>query len=121
MNITMNARQVGDVKIVDITGRIELGQESAAVRNLVGDLLSAGNKKILLNLAGVDYIDSSGLGALVGAFASAHKQGGQLKLLNLTDKVSNIMEVTKLYTVFDIATDEETALKSFDQSTAATA
>jgi anti-sigma B factor antagonist len=121
MNLTMNPRQIGDVKIVDITGRIELGQESAAVRNLVGDLLNEGHKKILLNLAGVDYIDSSGLGALVSAFSTVHKAGGQLKLLNLTDKVGDLMEVTKLYTVFDIATDEETALKSFDQSSAATA
>lgn len=121
MNITTSTRQVGGVTIVDITGRIQLGQESAAVRNIVGDLLSKGNKKILLNLAGVDYIDSSGLGALVSAFATVRKQGGQLKLLNLTDKVSDIMEVTKLYTVFDIANDEALAVKSFDQSTAATA
>jgi anti-sigma B factor antagonist len=121
MNITTSTRQVAGVTIVDISGRIELGEESAAVRNLVGDLLGAGNKKILLNLAGVDYIDSSGLGALVGAFTSAHKQGGQLKLLNLTDKVSDIMEVTKLYTVFEIANDEAQAVKSFDQSAAATA
>ena len=121
MNITTSTRHVGDVTIVDISGRIELGEESAAVRNLVGGLLNAGNKKILLNLAGVDYIDSSGLGALVSAFSSVHKQGGQLKLLHLTDKVSDLMEVTKLYTVFDIATDEAAAVKSFDQSTAANA
>ena len=121
MNIITSTRQVGGVTVVDISGRIELGQESAAVRDLVADLLSKGNKKILLNLAGVDYIDSSGLGALVSSFATAHKQGGQMKLLNLTDKVSNIMEVTKLYTVFDIASDEATAIKSFDQSSAATA
>ncbi len=121
MNITISTRQVGGVAIVDISGRIQLGEESAAVRNLVGELLSAGNKKILLNLAGVDYIDSSGMGALVSSYTSVRNQGGELKLLNLTDKVSDIMEVTKLYTVFDIANDEATAVKSFDQSTAATA
>ncbi len=121
MNITTSTRQVGSVTIVDISGRIELGEESAAVRNVVGGLLSAGNKKILLNLAGVDYIDSSGLGALVSAFTTARKQGGELKLLNLTDKASDLMQVTKLYTVFDIANDEAQAVKSFDQSTAATA
>ena len=121
MNITTSTRQVGGVTIVDISGRIELGEESAAVRNLVGDLLSEGNTKILLNLAGVEYIDSSGLGALVSAYTSVRKQGGELKLLNLTDKVSDIMEVTKLYTIFDIANDEATAVKSFDQSAAASA
>jgi anti-sigma B factor antagonist len=121
MNITTSTRQVAGVTIVDISGRIELGEESAAVRNTVGDLLSAGNKRILLNLAGVDYIDSSGLGALVSSYTSVRKQGGELKLLNLTNKVSDLMQVTKLYTVFDIANDEAQAVKSFDQSTAATA
>ncbi len=121
MKITTSTRQVGSVTIVDISGRIELGEESAAVRDRIGALLSAGNKKILLNLAGVDYIDSSGLGALVSSFTSVRKQGGELKLLNLTDKVSDLMQVTKLYTVFDISNDEAAAVKSFDHSTAATA
>ncbi len=121
MNLTASTREVGTVTIVDITGRIELGEESAAVRDIVSKLLSSGHKHILLNLAEVNYIDSSGLGMLVSAFASARKQGGELKLLNLTDKVVDLMQVTKLYTVFDISTDEAAAVKSFVQSAAAIA
>ena len=121
MKMTASTRQVGGVTIVDISGRIELGEESAAVRDLISDLLSEGHNKILLNLGDVEYIDSSGLGTLVSAFTSVRKQGGELKLLNLTNKVSDLMQITKLYTVFDIANDEASALKSFGQSTAANA
>jgi anti-sigma B factor antagonist len=121
MNLTMSTRQVGEVTIVDISGQIELGEESAAVRDLVRDLLSKGHKQILLNLGDVHYIDSSGLGILVGAFGSVRKQGGELKLLNLTNNVSDLMQITKLYTVFDIANDEALSVKSFGQSAAATA
>ncbi len=106
---------------MDVSGRIELGEESAALRDLIGDLLSKGHKQILLNLGDVHYIDSSGLGTLVSAFTSVRKQGGELKLLNLTNKVSDLMQITKLYTVFDIANDEASALKSFGQTTAAKA
>lgn len=119
MNIITSTRQVGGVTIVDITGRIVLGEESAALRDEVLDLLSNGHKQILLNLAGVDHIDSMGLGALVSAFASVRKQGGELKLLNLTDKAADLMQVTKLYTIFDILNDEAAGVKSFGQSTAA--
>jgi anti-sigma B factor antagonist len=119
MKMTTSTRQVGSVTIVDISGRIELGQESAAVRDMVADLLSQGHKHILLNLGAVDYIDSAGLGSLVAAFASVRKQGGDLKLLNLTSKVIDVMQITRLYTVFDVATDEATAVKSFGQSSAA--
>jgi anti-sigma B factor antagonist len=119
MKMTTSIRQVGSVTIVDISGRIELGQESAAVRDMVADLLSQGHKHILLNLGAVDYIDSAGLGSLVAAFASVRKQGGDLKLLNLTSKVIDVMQITRLYTVFDVATDEATAVKSFGQSSAA--
>lgn len=121
MNMTTNTRQVGNVTIVDISGRIVLGEESAALRDLVCDLLSKGHKKILFNLGDVNYIDSSGLGHLVSAFTSVRKQGGELKLLNLTNKVHDLMQITRLYTVFDIMDDETTAVHSFDQSTAATA
>ena len=121
MKMTTSIRQVGGVTIVDISGRIELGEESAAVRDLISDLLSEGHNKILLNLGDVHYIDSSGLGTLVSAFTSVRKQGGELKLLNLTNKVSDLMQITKLYTVFDIANDEASALQSFGQSTAANA
>src|SRR6266481_3335721 len=121
MNIITSTRQVGGVTIVDISGRIVLGEESAALRDEVLDLLSKGHKQILLNLADVDQIDSMGLGALVSAFASVRKQGGELKLLNLTDKAADLMQVTKLYTIFDIVNDEAAGVKSFGQSTAATA
>ena len=121
MNMITSTREVAGVTIVDIRGRIVLGEESAALRELVRDLLSRGHKKILLNLGDVNYIDSSGLGNLVGAFTSMRKQDGELKLLNLTNKVHDLMQITKLYTVFDIMDDEGAAVKSFGQSAAATA
>jgi anti-sigma B factor antagonist len=120
MNMTTSTRQVGGVSIVDISGRIVLGEESAALRDLVCDLLSKGHKKILFNLGEVNYIDSSGLGHLVSAFTSVRKREGELKLLNLTNKVHDVMQITRLYTVFDILDDEAAAVKSFDQSAAAT-
>ena len=120
MNMTTITRQAGGVTIVDISGRIVLGEESAALRELVRDLLSKGHKKILFNLGDVNYIDSSGLGSLVSAFTSVRKQEGELKLLNLTSKVHDLMQITKLYTVFDILDDEAVAVKSFEQSAAAT-
>jgi anti-sigma B factor antagonist len=120
MHMTTSTREVGGVTIVDISGRIVLGEESAALRDLVCDVLSKGHKKILFNLGDVNYIDSSGLGHLVSAFTSVRKQGGELKLLNLSKNVHNVMQITKLYTVFDIMDDEAVAVKSFGQSTAAT-
>lgn len=119
MSIKTNIRQVGEVTIVDIGGRIVLGEESAALRQLITEQLTKGHKEILLNLQDVDYIDSTGLGTLVGVFASVHKQGGLMKLLNLTNKVQGLMQVTKLYTVFDIMADEAKAVKSFARSAAA--
>ena len=121
MSMTTSTRQVGNVTIVDIQGRIVLGEESASVRDFVSGLLKDGHKQILLNLAGVDYIDSMGLGSLVGAFITVRKQGGEMKLLNVDDKVINVMQITKLYTVFDIVNDEAAGIKSFSHSTAATA
>jgi len=118
MNMTTSTRQVGGVTIVDISGRIVLGEESAALRNLVCDLLSKGHKKILFNLGDVNYIDSSGLGHLVSAFTSVRKQEGELKLLNLTTKVHDVMQITKLYTVFDIMDNEAAAVRSFTSSAA---
>jgi anti-sigma B factor antagonist len=118
-NMTTSIRQVGGVTIADISGRIVLGEESAALRELVGDLLSKGHKKILLNLGDVTYIDSTGLGALVSAFTSVRRQGGELKLLNLANKVEDLMQITKLYTVFDVMDDEAVGIKSFGQSIAA--
>lgn len=119
MNMTTSTRQSGNVTIVDISGRIVLGEESATLRELVSDLLSKGHKRILFNLGDVNYIDSSGLGHLVSAFTSVRKQGGELKLLNLTNKVHDLMQITKLYTIFDILDDEAAAVKSFGESAAA--
>ncbi len=121
MKMTMSSRQAGSVTIVDISGRIELGEESAALRELISQLVSEGHTQILLNLGEVHYIDSSGLGALVSSFTTVKKQGGELKLLNLTAKVTDLMQITKLYTVFDISNDEAAALKSFSTSAAASA
>src|SRR5713226_5603499 len=121
MSIITSTRQVGGVTVVDISGRIVLGEESAALRDEILGLLTKGQKQILLNLADVDHIDSMGLGALVAAFASVRKQGGELKLLNLSDKAADLMQVTKLYTIFDIVKDEAAAVKSFGQSASASA
>jgi anti-sigma B factor antagonist len=120
MNMITSTRQVGGVSIVDISGRIVLGEECAKLRNVVADLLSEGHTKILFNLGEVNYIDSSGLGHLVSAFTSVRKQRGELKLLHLTNKVHDLLQITKLYTVFDIMDDEAEAVKSFGQSAAAT-
>ena len=109
-----STRQVNGVTVVDMSGRITLGEGSVILRDTIRDLLSRGNKKILLNLGDVTYIDSSGIGELVSAFTSVRNQGGELKLLNLTKKVHDLLQITKLYTVFDIREDEFTAVKSFD-------
>jgi len=120
MNMTISTRIVGGIAILDLGGRIVLGEESAALRDQICDLLSQGHTQIMLNLAGVDYIDSMGLGSLVGAFATVRKQGGDLKLFNLPAKVADVMQITKLYTVFDVLDDEAAGLKAFAQSKAAT-
>jgi anti-sigma B factor antagonist len=119
MDLNVSKRYAGQVTIVDLEGRIVLGEASAAVRETVMNLLSEGQAKILLNLAKVDYMDSSGLGMLVSAVASVRKAGGDMKLMNLTHKVDDLMEITRLYTVFDIEDDEEKAIKSFEKTTAA--
>jgi anti-sigma B factor antagonist len=109
------------VEVVQISGRIELGEGSAAVRDVVRDLLAKGRKKILLNLADVDYIDSAGLGSLVSAFTSVRNAGGELKLVYLTKKIQDLLQMTRLYTVFEIFDYETAALNSFDKSAASTA
>jgi len=106
-------RQVDSVIVVDVSGRITLGEGCAQLRELIRDQLSKGNKRVLLNLADVTYIDSSGIGELVSAFTAVSNQGGQLKLLNLTKKVHDLLQITKLYTVFDIHEDEAKAIASF--------
>jgi len=121
MNMTRTTRQAGDITVVDISGRIVLGEETASLRSLVSELLSKGYNKILFNLGDVNYIDSSGLGFLLSSLASVRKQGGEVKLLNLPQKVLEVMQATKLYTVFEVFDDEATAVRSFGQSAAANA
>ena len=113
MTMKANNRQVGGINVVDMSGRITLGEGSVVLREAVKDLLAKGQKKILLNLGDVTYIDSSGIGELVSAFTSVRNQGGELKLLNLTKKVHDLLQITKLYTVFDIKDDEASAIQSF--------
>ena len=114
MALTIDTREVGQVAILDVQGRIVLGDEIHQLRDAVRGLVSEGKTKIILNLAEVDYIDSSGVGELVGCFTTVRNAGGELKLLNLSQKVHDVLHVTKLYTVFDIRDDEFTAVKSFD-------
>ena len=114
MPLLIDTREVSQVTILDIRGRIVLGDEIHLLRDAVRKLAAEGKKKIILNLAQVDYIDSSGVGELVGAFTTVRNAGGELKLLNLSQKVHDVLYVTKLYTVFDIRDDEFQAVKSFD-------
>jgi anti-sigma B factor antagonist len=118
MNMTISIQQVGIITILDIGGRIVLREESASVRDVIRNLLNNGHKQIAFNLGRVDYIDAIGLGSLVGDFMTVRKQGGDLKLLNLPEKFADVMQIAKLYTVFDIINDETVAVKSFSQSTA---
>jgi len=106
-------REVNGVVIVDLSGRITLGEASGKLRDTVRDLLSKGNKKILLNLGDVTYIDSSGLGELVSSYTTAANQGAKVKLLNVQKKVDDLLQITKLYTVFDSFTDESKAVSSY--------
>jgi anti-sigma B factor antagonist len=114
MSLKIEPRVVAQVTILDVTGRIVLGDEIGDLRDAVRNLIADGKKKIILNLAGVDYIDSSGVGELVSSYTTVRNAGGELKLLNLTQKVQDVLYVTKLYTVFDIRDDEFTAIRSFD-------
>lgn len=113
MTIKVSQRDVGGITVVDLSGRITLGEPSARLRDTLRQLLGNGQKKILLNLAEVAYIDSSGLGELVSGFTTVKNQGGQLKLLNLTKKVTDLLQVTKLFTVFEVHDNEQSAIQSF--------
>ncbi len=115
MSMKASTRQVDGVTIVDLSGRITLGEGSVVLRDTIKDLLGKGAKHILLNLGDVSYIDSSGIGELVSAFTSVRNQGGELKLLNLTKKVHDLLQITKLYTVFDVKDDEATAIAAFNK------
>ena len=111
--LNIRERQAGDVTILDMDGKITIGEGSVAVRSAIRRLLEEGKKKILLNLAGVGYVDSSGIGELVSSYTTIQREGGQLKLLNLTQKIQDLLAITKLLTVFDTYDDEATALNSF--------
>ncbi len=113
MSVKLNTRQVGDVTVIDATGRVTLGEGASTFRESLRELLAKGHKKILVNLGDVSYIDSSGIGELVSGFTSVTNQGGQLKLLNLTKRVKDLLQITKLYTVFEVFEDEAEAVRSF--------
>jgi anti-sigma B factor antagonist len=113
MSLKLTNRQVGDVTVVDAAGRITLGEGSSALRDILRDMVAKGQKKILLNLSEVSYIDSSGIGELVSGFTTVTNQGGSLKLLGLTKRVKDLLQITKLYTVFDVHDDEASAVRSF--------
>ena len=113
MALTIASREVDGVTVLDLNGRITLGEGSVQLRDAIRDLISKGQTRILLNLADVNYIDSSGLGELVSAYTTAKNQGATLKLLNLTKKVHDLLQLTKLYTVFDVTDDEAKAIASF--------
>lgn len=109
----IDTRTVGDVQVLDCSGKITLGEGTMTIRNTVREVLKNGGKKIVLNLAEVNYIDSSGIGELVSTFTTVTNQGGQLKLLKLTKKIQELLAITKLLTVFQVYNDEQEAVKSF--------
>ncbi|MEJ2247314.1 MAG: STAS domain-containing protein [Acidobacteriota bacterium] len=113
MDMKIETRTVGDVKIMDCSGRITLGEGTMVIRNTVLDLLKDNEKKIILNLAEVNYIDSSGIGELVSTYTTVTNSGGKLILLNLTKKIRELLAITKLLTVFHVFDDEQVALASF--------
>lgn len=113
MSVKLTTRQVGEVIVIDAAGRITLGEGSSTFRDTIKDLVTKGNKKILLNLADVTYIDSSGIGELVSGFTTVSNAGGHLKLLNLTKRIHDLLQITKLYTIFDVSDDEAHALAGF--------
>ncbi len=111
--LNINERQAGDVTVLDMSGKITIGEGSVALRNAIRKLIEEGKKKILLNLSQVSYVDSSGIGEFVASFTAIGREGGQLKLLNLTQKIQDLLAITKLLTVFDTYDDEQTGLASY--------
>ena len=111
--LDVKERQAGDVTILDLSGEVRIGEGSISLRDSIRNLADQGKKNVLLNLRGVKYIDSTGIGELIANYTTITRQGGQLKLLNLTDKIQNLLVITKLLTVFDSYEDEGEALKSF--------
>ncbi|MBK5290115.1 MAG: STAS domain-containing protein [Acidobacteriia bacterium] len=113
MSVKLTTRQVGDVTVIDANGRITLGEGSTTFRELIKELLAAGNKKILINMADITYIDSSGIGELVSSYTTTTNAAGALKLLSLGKRVKDLLQITKLYTVFETFEDEAAAVGSF--------
>lgn len=113
MSVKLTTRQVGDVTVIDANGRITLGEGASVFRDTVRDLVAKGDKKLLLNLSDVSYIDSSGIGEMVSGFTTVTNHGGQLKLLGLSKRVKDLLQITKLYTVFEVFDDEASAVRSF--------
>ena len=113
MSAIVKTRQIDGISIVDVSGRITLGEGSSSVRDALRDLISKGEKKVLLNLSEVSYIDSSGIGELVAGYTTLSNQGGTLKLVGLNKRVKDLLQITKLYTVFDVHEEEAHALRSF--------
>jgi anti-sigma B factor antagonist len=111
--LDVSERQAGDVTILDLSGSIRIGEGAVALREAVKKLAAEGKKNVLLNLGGVNYMDSSGVGELIANYTTLSRDGGQLKLLNLTDKIQNLLVITKLLTVFDAFDNEAEALGSF--------
>ena len=111
--LNIRERQAGDITVLDMDGRITIGEGSVALRSAIRRLLEEGKKQILLNLAGVVYIDSSGIGELVSSYTAINKEAGELKLLSLTQKLRDLLTITKLLTVFDAYETESDALSSF--------
>jgi anti-sigma B factor antagonist len=109
----IDIRTIGDVRILDCSGKITLGEGTMAIRNTVRDILKDGGKKIVLNLAEVSYIDSSGIGEMVSTYTTVTSNNGELKLLNLTKKIQELLAITKLMTVFQVYDNESVALSSF--------
>lgn len=109
-------RQAGEFAVVDFSGKITLGEGSSTLRRIVRELLDAGHRKILFNLGDVDYIDSYGIGEMVAAYTSVRSASGELKLIYLTRRVHDILQITRLFTVFDVQPDESAALRSFTKS-----
>ena len=119
MALTAKTREVGNVAIVDLNGRITLGENAGVLRNAITSLLSSGSKNILLNMANVGYVDSAGLGELVGAYTTATNQGGSVKLLHMQSKMKDLMTITKLHTIFPSFEDEKEAVASFGAAASA--
>ena len=113
MSVKLTTRQVGNVTVIDVAGRITLGEGSSALRETLRDLVAKNQNKILLNLADVTYIDSSGIGELVSGYTTVTNTGGSLKLLNLNKRVKDLLQITKLYTVFEVHEDEPAAIRSY--------